>query len=72
MINKMLRILAVLVVIYFLAGAFLDAYYDIVIYPASLAAVFEPIAKHIQLIHEAAVEALEKVMNASRSALRDM
>ena len=72
MINKMLRILLILVVVYFLAGAFLDAYYEIVIYPASLAGIFSPIAKHIRIIHEAAVELLEKLLSAGGRALREI
>lgn len=64
LINKLLRVLLTLVVLYFLTGAILAAYYEIVIYPDSLAGIFEPVAKHIVLIHNNACDFLERLFNA--------
>lgn len=69
MINKLLRILLVLVVLYFLIGAFLMAYYEIIIYPDSLSGIFEPVAKHIRIIHESACEVLEKLLTGFQAGL---
>ena len=70
LIHKLLRIILILVTIYFIMGTCLLAYYEIVIYPDSLANIFETCAKHLLLIHHSGTEALEKLLHATDDAIK--